>query len=76
MREGPKYRELQKGRVPCRECREKMAAGSLASHMMNQHGRVAEARQSWKTPATGDGPRTFRMAFPSKGGPQSYPVEG
>ena len=53
-----------------------MAAGSLASHLMTQHGRVAEARRSWKTPATGDGPRNFRMAFPAKGGLQSCPVEG
>ena len=50
--------------------------GSLASHLMTQHERVAEARRSWITPAAGDGARTFQMAFPSKGGPRSCPVEG
>ena len=73
--EGPTYREHQKGRVHCRECREEMAAGSLASHLMTQHGKVAETRRSWRTPAAGDGPRTFRMAFPAKGGPRICPVE-
>ena len=57
--EGPTYRELQKGRVHCRECREDMAAVSLASHMMTQHGQVEEARRIWITPATGDGPRKY-----------------
>ena len=38
------YRERLKGRVSCREFREVIAAGSLASHLMTQHGRVAEAR--------------------------------
>ena len=42
---------------------------------MTQNRRVAEARQSWIAPTTGDGPRTFRMDFPAKGGPQSCPVE-
>ena len=72
---GPKYRELQKGRVSCRECGEEMAVGSLVSHLMTQNGRVAEARWSWRTPAAGDGAWAFRMAFPAKGGPQSCPVE-
>ena len=53
-----------------------MAAISLAIHLMTQHGRVEEARQSWRTPATGDRPRTFQMAFLSKVGLRSYPVEG
>ena len=57
--EGPTYRERQKGRVHCRECGEGMAAGSLTSHLMTQNGRVAEARRSWITPATGDGPPKF-----------------
>ena len=74
--EGPKYREQLKGRVSCRECREMMAAGSLAIHQMTQHGRVAETRRIWRTPSAGSGPRTFRMTFLSKGGPLSYPAEG
>ena len=65
-REGPTYRELQKGRFSCRGCGEDMAAGSMASHLMTQHRRVSEARRSWRTPAAGDRARTFRMDFPAK----------
>ena len=36
--EGHTYRERQKGRVHCRECREEMVAGSLLIHLMTQHG--------------------------------------
>ena len=74
--EGPTYRERHKGRVHCRDCGEDMEARSLASHMMTQHGQVAEARHSWRTPAMGDGERIIRMAFPAKGGPRSFLVEG
>ena len=74
--EGPMYREKLKGRVSCRECGELMAAGSLTSHLMTQHGRVAQTRRIWRTPSAGAGPRTFRMTFLAKGGPQSCPVEG
>ena len=74
--EGPTYREIHKGWFPCREFGEEMAAGSLAIHLMTQHGRMEEARRIWRTPATGDRPRTFRMAFPAKGDPRGCPVEG
>ena len=53
-----------------------MVAGSLVSHLMTQHGRVTEVRRSWITPAAGDGPWTFLMAFLAKGGPRSCLVEG
>ena len=66
MGEGTTYRESQKGRVHCRQCGEEMAAGYMVSHMMTQHGWVAEARQSWKTLVTGEGLRTYRMAFLAK----------
>ena len=66
MGEGPTYRERQKGRVPCREYGDEMAAVSLAIHLMTQHGQMAEAQQSWRNPATGDRPRKFKMAFLSK----------
>ena len=49
-----------------------MAAGSLTSHLMTQHRRVAE----WNTPAAGAGPRTFRMTSLAKGGLRICPVEG
>ena len=75
-REGPTYRERLNRRLSCRVYRELMAVGSLESHLMTQHGRVAETRQSSRNPAAGDGPQTFRMIFPAKGGPRSCPVEG
>ena len=43
--EGPTYRERLKGQVSCRACGELLAALSLTSRIMTQHGRVAETRQ-------------------------------
>ena len=43
--EGPTYRERLKGQVSCRDCGELMAVGYLTSHLMTQHGRVAETRR-------------------------------
>ena len=74
--EGPTYRDQQKVRVQLRECREEMAAGYVAGNKMNHHGRAEEARQSWKNSTTGEELRTYKMALPTKGGPQSCPVEG
>ena len=74
--EGPTYREGLKGQVSCEACGELLAAGSLLIHMMTQHGRLAEICQQWSTPATGNGPQTFRMTFPAKGAPQNFPVAG
>ena len=74
--EGPAYQELQKGRVQCGDCGKEMASGSLVSHRVTQHGWVAEKRWSWEASATGGAPQTYRMALPTKGGPQSCPVEG
>ena len=73
--EGPMYRESLKGRVSCRECRELMSAGSMTSHLMTQHGRMAETQRIRRTQATGDETRTFRMEFPKKGGPRTCLVE-
>ena len=53
-----------------------MAAGSLASRRMTQHGQATEERWSWEASATGGEPQTYRLAFPTKGGLQSCPVEG
>ena len=74
--EGPTYRERLKGQVACDECGELLAAGSLSSHMMTQHGRVAEIRRKWINPTAGTGPQTYRITFPANGGQQNYPVEG
>ena len=35
-----------------------------------------EEQWSWEASATGGDPRTYRMAFPTKGGPRSCPVKG
>ena len=53
-----------------------MATGSLTSHRVMQHGRAAEEQWSWEASATGGEPQTYHMAFPTKGGPRSCPVEG
>ena len=45
--EGPTYRERQKERVECGECGKNMAAGSLASHRITQHGQAKEERWIW-----------------------------
>ena len=42
-----------------------MAAGSLASHKVTQHGRAAEERWSWEASAKGGEPQTYRMSFPT-----------
>ena len=39
---GTTYQERQKERVECVECGKEMAAGSLASHRMTQHGKAKE----------------------------------
>ena len=74
--EGPTYRERQKGRVQCGDCGKEMAAGSLVSHRVTQHGQVAEEQWIWEALATGGEPQKYRMAFPTKGEMQSCPVEG
>ena len=53
-----------------------MVEGSLASHRVTQHGRAAEEQLIWEASATGGERHTYRMAFPTKGGPRSCPVEG
>ena len=53
--EGPTYRDRLKGQVECGACGEFLAEGYLSSHIMTQHGRVAETRQQWSTPAAGTG---------------------
>ena len=74
--EGPTYREWQKERVECGECGKDMAAGSLISHRMTQHGQATEERWIWEASATEGNTQTYRLAFPTKGGPRSCPVEG
>ena len=53
-----------------------MAAGSLASHQMTQHGKAKEEQWSCNASSTGGEPRTYMIEFPTKGGTRECPVEG
>ena len=54
-----------------------MAAGSLVSHRMTQHGKAKADKWSWNKSATGGGEtRTYWIEFPTKGGTRGCPVEG
>ena len=54
-----------------------MTIGSLAWNMRTQHGRAAEGRRrrSWAATPTGNEPRTYRVDFPTAGGPRNCLVE-
>ena len=53
--DGPKPKERKRERVTCRDCRREMAAGSLDSHRMTQHGKARERKWAWTDAATGGG---------------------
>ena len=53
--EGPTFRERKRERVTCRDCGKEVAAGSLDSHQMTQHGKSREKRWTWTDAATGGG---------------------
>ena len=54
-----------------------MAAGSLESHHMKQHGKAKEEKWSWNGADTGGGEtRIYQIEFPTKGGTRRCPVEG
>ena len=53
-----------------------MAAGSLVSHRMTHHEQAREERWNWEASATGGDLRTYRLAFLTKEGTRSFPVEG
>ena len=53
-----------------------MEVGSLLSHLMTQHKRVAVQRSQWDTLAKGRVPQEYRMSFLKKRGLQTCPVEG
>ena len=48
--EGKLYREQHRDWVECKECGEQLAAGSMSSHLMNQHEKAAGKRHQWTTP--------------------------
>ena len=69
-------RERKRERVTCGDCGQEMAAVSLDSHRMIQHGKARERRWAWTDAATGgEEQQTYRMEFP-KGGTKECPVEG
>ena len=76
--EGLTYLEQKRERVECWDCGKEMAAGSLDTHRMSQHGKSKERRWTWTNAATGRGrrgePTTYRIEFP-KGGTKECPVE-
>ena len=74
--EGPTHRERLKVQVAYGACGGLLAAEYLSSHMMTQHGKVAEIRRQWSTPDTGVGPQTYRMTFLAKGDLWNCPVVG
>ena len=68
--EGLTYLEQKREQVECRDCGKGMAAGSLDTHQMVQHGKAKEKRWSWTDATTGGGggdSKTYRIEFP-KGG--------
>ena len=77
--EGPTFRERKRERVTCGDCGKEVAAGSLESHRMTQHGKAREKRWTWTDAATGGGdggkPQTYRIEFPKEGA-KACPVEG
>ena len=51
--EGPTFRERKRERVKCGDCGKEVAAGSLDSYRMSQHGKARERRWTWTDAATG-----------------------
>ena len=51
--EGPTFRERKRERVACGKCGKEVAAGSLDSHRMTQHGKARKKRWTCTDAATG-----------------------
>ena len=49
--------------------------GLLVVHVHKQNGRAMGGEWHWKTTAYGGEPRTYRMEFPTNGGPWNCPVK-
>ena len=50
---GPTPKERKREQVTCGDCGQEMAAGSLHSHRMTQHGKARERGWAWTDAATG-----------------------
>ena len=72
--EGKYFREQQRERVACEECGAEIAAGSLSSHLMTQHGKAAPRRHLWAPQTTG-GAQDIQDKFPT-GKPTAVPGGG
>ena len=61
----------------CLDFGKELTNGSLVAHRQTQHSVVKGGLwQEAEEEFGGDGPRTYRMAFPAKAGPRPGPVEG
>ena len=74
--DGPTPRERKREIVTCGDCGQEMAAGSLDSHRMTQHGKARERKWAWTdADMGGEEQQTYRMELP-KGGTKACPFEG
>ena len=64
---GPTPRERKREQVTFGDCGQEMAAGSLDSHRMTQHGKARERRWAWTDAATG-GRNKRRIGWSSQRG--------
>ena len=67
MGEGRIFKEIQRERVLCLECRKELANGSLVEHRQTYHSMEKEGSgQMGDEECGGEDPRTYRMVFPAK----------
>ena len=68
--ERPTPRERKRERITCGDCGREMAAGSLDSHRMMQHGKARERKWAWTEADTGGGEgdkkQKYRLEFPKE----------
>ena len=73
---GPSYREIQRGRIQCKEYGEEIALRFLVVHLKTQHGMVEEGRRHWEATDPSEELRMYRISFLTAGGARNCPVEG
>ena len=72
---GRTFKDRQRERVLCLECRKEIAKGSLVAHRQTQHG-VPKGGLGPEGDEVdgGNDPRTYTTLFPAKVGPRPFPV--